>query len=53
MRNSAILKEKNYKFYQHAISSNNLGGNVTFPYVVCVKCLSPKQKENTVESNGQ
>ena len=47
MRNSAILKEKNYKFYQHAIRSN-IGGNVIFLYVVCVKCLSPKQKENRI-----
>ena len=48
MRNSAILKEKNYKFYQYAIRSNT-GGNATFPlYVVCVKCLSPKQNENSI-----
>ena len=47
MRNSAILKEKNYMFYQYAIRSN-IGGNATFPYVVCVKCLSPKQNENSI-----
>ena len=47
MRNSAILKEKNYKSYQHAIRSN-IGGNVIFPYVVCGKCLSPRQNENRI-----
>ena len=47
MRNSAILKEKNYMFYQYAIRSN-IGGNATFPYVVCVNCLSPKQNENSI-----
>ena len=47
MRNSAILKEKNYKFYQHAIRSN-IGGNVIFSDVVCVKCSSPKQNENRI-----
>ena len=47
MRNSAILKKKNYMFYQYAVRSN-IGGNATFPYVVCVKCLSPKQNENSI-----